>query len=151
MIRWDTYPPTLRHACKLYIFALLNVVDHAPRLAYAATEIPSIKTICERPLILLTCVWQPETAACQDHNATSEHAGPTWPRCGLTCSNIAYTDRDITELRRHANRLQTNLAAPGLHQPLRQRITDRIAEYHRAIATHHSNANTATTRKGNLA
>ena len=97
---------------------------------------------------LLTCVWRPESAACQDHTTTDERTGPTWPRCRLTCSNIAYTDRDITELRRHADRLQTDLAAPGLPHPLHQRISDRLAAHQQAIANHHSNgSNPATTRK----
>src|SRR6266498_222225 len=45
VIRWETYPRPLRQACKTYVFALLNVVDHAPRFPYATTDIPSIKTI----------------------------------------------------------------------------------------------------------
>lgn len=99
---------------------------------------------------LLTCVWRPETAACQDHNASSEHTGPSWPRCRLTCSNIAYTDRDIAELSRHADRLHTDLGAHGLPQPLRQRIADRLAEHHRVIANHHSSRSTsASPRKAN--
>jgi hypothetical protein len=32
-IHWDTYPAAFRHASKLYVFALLNIVEHAPRLA----------------------------------------------------------------------------------------------------------------------
>jgi hypothetical protein len=44
-VRWDTYPHHFRHACKIYVFALLNIVENAPRVSYASTEIPSIKTI----------------------------------------------------------------------------------------------------------
>jgi integrase len=44
-IHWDRYPAPFRHACKLYVFALVNVTDGAPRLARARSEIPAIKTI----------------------------------------------------------------------------------------------------------
>ncbi|MFC6088092.1 hypothetical protein [Saccharothrix lopnurensis] len=48
---------------------------------------------------LLTCIWRPATAACQD-DADSDD-GPTWPRCHPTCANAARTDRDIAALREH--------------------------------------------------
>lgn len=44
-IRWDIYPAPFRHACKLYVFALVNIVEHPPRLPNARSEIPGIKTI----------------------------------------------------------------------------------------------------------
>jgi hypothetical protein len=44
-IHWDIYPGPFRHPCKLYVFALLNIVEHAPRLRYARTEVPGVKTI----------------------------------------------------------------------------------------------------------
>lgn len=84
---------------------------------------------------LLTCVWRPETALCQDGTGTCR---PAWSRCRLTCQNIAYTDRDITELHRHADGLEHDLAAPGLPGPLRQRIQERLGEHRQAIARHHA-------------
>lgn len=44
-MHWEQYPSALRHACKLYVFALINVVEDAPRLAYARSKYPHIKTI----------------------------------------------------------------------------------------------------------
>lgn len=39
---------------------------------------------------LLTCVWRPETALCQDGTSADK---PAWSRCRLTCQNIAYIMR----------------------------------------------------------
>jgi hypothetical protein len=63
---------------------------------------------------LLTCVWRPESALCHDGTDSSR---PAWSRCRLTCQNVAYTDRDIAELRRHARALEHDLARPGLPDP----------------------------------
>jgi len=82
---------------------------------------------------LLTCVWRPETALCQDGVAASQ---PTWSRCRLSCQNIAYTDRDIAKLRRHADNLGEDLNRPGLPEPLRQRIQQRLDNHHKTLATH---------------
>ncbi|MFE5501277.1 hypothetical protein ACFQ73_01840 [Amycolatopsis japonica] len=44
-LTWVRYPLPLRHSCKLYAFALVNVVDEAPRLPNARTGVPGIKTL----------------------------------------------------------------------------------------------------------
>ncbi|MCX2714357.1 integrase [Mycolicibacterium sp. J2] len=44
-VHWKGFPPAFRHACKLYLFALLNIVDDAPRLDSARSTYPHIKTI----------------------------------------------------------------------------------------------------------
>jgi hypothetical protein len=44
-VNWARYPARLRHACKLYAFALINVVDDAPRLINAHTDVPGVKTV----------------------------------------------------------------------------------------------------------
>jgi hypothetical protein len=44
-VNWPRYPAPLRHACKLYAFALINVVDDAPRLINAHTDVPGVKTV----------------------------------------------------------------------------------------------------------
>jgi hypothetical protein len=83
---------------------------------------------------LLTCVYRPATAACRDQHDADD--GPAWPRCRLTCGNIARTDRDITALRQHVHELTSDLAADGLPDPLRRRIQQRLDEHARAIAEH---------------
>ena len=44
-MHWEGFPTPFRHACKLYLFALLNIVDDAPRLDSARSLYPHIKTI----------------------------------------------------------------------------------------------------------
>ncbi|WP_235684121.1 site-specific integrase [Mycolicibacterium mageritense] len=44
-VHWEGFPMPFRHACKLYLFALLNVVDDAPRLDSARSLYPHVKTI----------------------------------------------------------------------------------------------------------
>lgn len=44
-VHWEGFPTPFRHACKLYLFALLNLVDDAPRLDSARSLHPHIKTI----------------------------------------------------------------------------------------------------------
>lgn len=44
-IRWEIYPEPLRQQAKLYVFALLNVLDDPPRLPGARSHIPAVKTI----------------------------------------------------------------------------------------------------------
>ncbi len=44
-VHWTGFPAPFRHACKLYLFALLNIVDDAPRLDSARSLHPHIKTI----------------------------------------------------------------------------------------------------------
>jgi len=85
---------------------------------------------------LLTCVYRPQTAACRDEDDNTAGGGPAWPRCRPSCRNIARTDRDIAELRQHVGGLTADLAAPGLPDPLRRRIRQRLHEHERAIAEH---------------
>lgn len=86
---------------------------------------------------LITCVWRPETAACA---RTTQHSpnGPAWSRCRPTCSNIAYTDRDVIQLRKHVTMLETELAAEVLPMPLHQRISAHLAQHKSAIRNHKS-------------
>ncbi|CRK56931.1 hypothetical protein [Alloactinosynnema sp. L-07] len=82
---------------------------------------------------LLTCVYRPATAACQD-DGTGD--GPVWGRCRLTCRNAARTDRDITALRDHVRGLTADLDGPVLPDPLRRRVELRLAEHQRALTEH---------------
>ncbi len=57
-IHWDTYPEPFRLACKYYVFALLNVTDHPPRLAFAHADVPGVKTIwAELGYLRLMLTW----------------------------------------------------------------------------------------------
>ncbi|KMS86688.1 hypothetical protein ACZ91_35330 [Streptomyces regensis] len=84
---------------------------------------------------LLTCVYRHATAACRDPR-DADVVGPAWPRCRLTCSNIARTDRDIHELSSHVHQLQEDLSMPGMPAPLQASIQRNLDGHTRAIAEH---------------
>jgi len=86
---------------------------------------------------LLTCVWRPETAACRNKD-TDPAAGPAWSKCRLNCGNIAYTDRDVSSLRRHVDQLRMDLDMAALPKPLHQRLSERLSEHQRAVDNHHA-------------
>jgi integrase len=57
-IHWNIYPAAFREASKLYVFALVNVVDDAPRLAFARSDVPAIKTIwSDLPFLRVFLAW----------------------------------------------------------------------------------------------
>lgn len=57
-LHWKRFPEVLRKACKIYVFALVNVVEDAPRLPFSRSHFPHIKTIWGELGPLLTfCNW----------------------------------------------------------------------------------------------
>ena len=85
---------------------------------------------------VLTCVFRRATAACLPPSDSSDE--PSWTRCRLGCVNAARTDRDAVNLREHVGALQQDMAAPGLPEPLRQRIQTRLIEHLKTLADHES-------------
>ena len=83
---------------------------------------------------LVTCVFRPDTALCQ--SAAAEDSNPSFPHCRSSCSNIAYTDRDMTKLTGQLTILQQDLAAPGLPEPLKRRIGEHVLAIEQAIQRH---------------
>ncbi|MDA8303538.1 MAG: hypothetical protein M0005_18810 [Actinomycetota bacterium] len=90
----------------------------------------------------MTCVWRPETALCRKartdqglpHNDIPEQS-----ECRSTCANLAYTDRDISQVhdRHHAlTAAATDQLAP---RPLRDRA-QAIADQLGAIIGRHERA-----------
>ena len=73
-VHWDGFPTPFRHACKLYLFALLNVVDDAPRLDGARSLYPHIKTIWGElvPLRRFT-MWLVEMGVTSFGQVSTEH------------------------------------------------------------------------------
>ncbi|WP_331752071.1 hypothetical protein [Streptomyces sp. NBC_00829] len=84
---------------------------------------------------LLTCVYRHPTAACRDPR-DADLSGPAWPRCRLTCVNIARTDRDIHEVNGHIHQLRVDLGMPGMPEPLQQSIEINLAEHERTLDEH---------------
>lgn len=73
-VHWEGFPTPFRHACKLYLFALLNIVDDAPRLDSARSTYPHIKTILGElaPLRRFT-TWLLERGVASFDRVSAEH------------------------------------------------------------------------------
>ncbi|MBT2448026.1 integrase [Streptomyces sp. ISL-43] len=72
----------------------------------------------------MTCVWRPETAACRTARLAQglpEPAGPDESECRSTCTNLAFTDRDIARRKQDLRASQANAADPLAPRPLRDR------------------------------
>lgn len=95
---------------------------------------------------LVTCVFRPATAACLPH--TDDVTRPVWSRCRLDCTNAARTDRDVANLRAHADTLTHDLKSLPLPEPLRQRIHARLTEHGKALDAHESSRSATPTRTG---
>lgn len=73
-VHWEGFPTPFRHACKLYLFALLNIVDDAPRLDSSRSLYPHIKTILGElvPLRRFT-TWLVERGVTSFSQVSAEH------------------------------------------------------------------------------
>jgi integrase len=60
-LHWNRFPDAFREACKIYVFALVNVVEDAPRLPFSRSDFPHIKTIWgEMGPLFIFCKWLEE-------------------------------------------------------------------------------------------
>lgn len=81
----------------------------------------------------MTCVWRPETAACRAARLAQglpESSGPEESECRSTCTNLAFTDRDIAHRKRELRALEAGRDNPLAPQPLRDRAAaqaERVA------------------------
>lgn len=85
---------------------------------------------------LVTCVFRRASAACL--RPADSSAAPALTRCRPSCVNVACTDRDAANLRQHIAALQHELDTPGLPEPLRHRVQDRLIEHQKALVEHES-------------
>ncbi|MFH8583259.1 integrase [Streptomyces celluloflavus] len=87
----------------------------------------------------VTCVWRAETAACRtaklDQGLPADDA-PDESECRSTCQNLAYTDRDIAQLRSRLVVLETGAADPLAPHPLRDRAAAQAAQVRRVLSRH---------------
>ena len=87
----------------------------------------------------MTCVWRSETAACRkaklDIGLPADEA-PDESECRTTCSNLAYTDRDITNLHDRLTVLNTAAADPLAPRPLRDRAAAQATHAREIIERH---------------
>lgn len=85
----------------------------------------------------MTCVFDPAKAQCQQQQAEGDsRTTPDLDDCRTTCQNIAYTDRDIHELRQHAAHLQDLLGDFLAPSPRNQRIRAERDRLNALIRSH---------------
>ena len=86
----------------------------------------------------MTCVFRTETAACRkaklDLGLPAD--APDEPECRPTCQNLAYTDRDIQQLKRELATLEKLAADPLAPSPIRDRAAAHAAQRHAIIKRH---------------
>ncbi|MEU7015899.1 integrase [Streptomyces sp. NPDC046385] len=91
----------------------------------------------------MTCVWRAATAACRKAKLALGLPGADAPDeadCRSTCSNLAYTDRDIAELQQELVQLQADVADPLAPQPRRDRAAAQAAQHLTIIGRHRGGA-----------
>ncbi|MEW1700750.1 hypothetical protein [Streptomyces sp. NPDC091278] len=91
----------------------------------------------------MTCVWRAATAACRKAKLALGLPGADAPDetdCRSTCANLAYTDRDITELQQELVQLQADAADPLAPQPRRDRAAAQAAQHLTIIERHRDSA-----------
>lgn len=78
----------------------------------------------------MSCVFNPAKALCQLHPAENDaRRTPDHDDCRPTCRNVAYTDRDIAEVRRRATELQemvTDRLVPSIRHQRERAELDRL-------------------------
>jgi hypothetical protein len=87
----------------------------------------------------MTCVWRAQTAACRRakfEQGLPVNDAPDEANCQSTCQNLAYTDRDIANLRGRLAALTAREADPLAPRPLRDRAATQAARI-RAILNRH--------------
>ena len=123
-----------------------NRVQRAARFAgRAVTQVGNIQRLLASadPAIHhadgMTCVWRAETAACRRARIEAGLAHPDGPEpseCRSSCTNLAYTDRDIAHLRSRHQTLTVGATDPLAPRPLQDRA-EAIAERLQAVIDRH--------------
>lgn len=82
----------------------------------------------------MTCVWRAETAVCRNAKLAQQlpvDDAPDESECRTNCTNLAYTDRDIDQLRERHVLLAASASDPLSPRPLRDRAAaqaERVLE-----------------------
>ncbi|MGW4735672.1 integrase [Streptomyces shenzhenensis] len=90
----------------------------------------------------LTCVWRPETAACRAARLARglpEPAGPDESECRSSCTNLAFTDRDIAHREQDLRDWETAASDPLAPRPLRDRAAAQAERIASLIHRHERN------------
>jgi hypothetical protein len=93
--------------------------------------ITMVTSLASSPMVSsMTYVWRAETAACRSARLAAGLPGgdaPDESECRSTCTNLAYTDRDIIAQRERARRLAAAAADRLAPAPLRDRAAAQAA------------------------
>lgn len=95
----------------------------------------------------MTCVWNADTAVCRRDSieaGLSPGDAPDLSNCRSSCTNLAYTGRDIAELRMQYQHLQAVSSNPACPLPLRQRATAQALQINALIEKHEHGQNMLT-------
>jgi hypothetical protein len=87
----------------------------------------------------MTCVWRAETASCRKELielGLAPNEEPDESRCRSDCLNLAYTDRDIDQLRERLASLEAGATDPLSPRPQRERAAAQAATVRDAINRH---------------
>lgn len=90
----------------------------------------------------MTCVWRPETAACRAARLAQglpEPAGPDESECRSSCTNLAFTDRDIAQRKQTLRDWEASASNPLAPQPLRDRAAAQAERITSLIHRHEQN------------
>jgi hypothetical protein len=106
-IHWNIYPAAFREASKLCVFALVNVVDDAPRLASARSDVPAIKTIwSDLPFLRVFLAWLQERGITSlDQVSSTDLDGYLWHTTDAVGRSPSWKRRALVAVQRlHAYR-----------------------------------------------
>ena len=119
-IHWDTYPEPFRLACKYYVFALLNVTDHPPRLAFAHADVPGVKTIwAELGYLRLMLTWLLE-------RGIRQFADVTTTDLDIYLNTVTSDDASSTSRKTKTLRAVLRLHAYRQHMPASGRLPEPV-------------------------
>ncbi|MEU2248524.1 integrase [Streptomyces sp. NPDC019224] len=93
----------------------------------------------------MTCVWRAETAACRNTKLTQglpANDAPDEAECQSACQNLAYTDRDITQLHERLAALEAGAADALAPRPLRDRAAAQATQVKKVLDRHNATKST---------
>ncbi|GAA1461743.1 hypothetical protein GCM10009603_27880 [Nocardiopsis exhalans] len=87
----------------------------------------------------MTCVWRKETALCRKSKLEAGLPAEDVPdesECRSACQNLAYTDRDISELSQRLDQLENGADDELVPRPIRNRLTAQAEGLKQIIQRH---------------
>lgn len=89
----------------------------------------------------MTCVFDARTALCESDTQTDSRRTPTLDDCRLGCTNLARTDRDVSQLREEVAELREIVADPSAPSVRHRRERIQLEAMESAIKEHENGRN----------